>query len=95
MTRTVGIFLYDEVEVLDFSGPYEVFLTASRVKTRLEQDSVKPFNVFTLASSKEPVIARGGLRILPDYTLIDHPKLDLVIIPGGVITTVLENHGSY
>lgn len=43
MTRNVGIFLFDDVEVLDFAGPFEVFHTASRVKQRLEPDTPKPF----------------------------------------------------
>jgi putative intracellular protease/amidase len=31
MKHTVGIYLFDEIEVLDFAGPFEVFSTASRV----------------------------------------------------------------
>ena len=31
MARRVGILLFDDVEVLDFAGPFEVFSTASRM----------------------------------------------------------------
>ncbi len=34
-TRTVGIYLFDEAEVLDFAGPFEVFSTASRLNMEL------------------------------------------------------------
>ncbi|MCO7025264.1 DJ-1/PfpI family protein, partial [Vibrio paracholerae] len=27
----IGIYIYDEAEVLDFSGPFEVFSTAKRL----------------------------------------------------------------
>jgi transcriptional regulator GlxA family with amidase domain len=90
MTRNVGIFLFDDVEVLDFAGPFEVFSTASRVKQRLEPASPKPFNVFTVAQTPDAVIARGGLRVMPHYHFADHPPIHVLIIPGGVITRELE-----
>jgi transcriptional regulator GlxA family with amidase domain len=90
--KTVGIYLFDDVEVLDFAGPFEVFSTASRMKLRLEPDSNKPFNVITLARKKGPVTSRGGLTVIPDYDLTNHPPIDIVIIPGGFITAELESH---
>jgi hypothetical protein len=39
MALIVGIYLYDEIEVLDFAGPFEVFSTASRVNSRLYPDA--------------------------------------------------------
>ena len=69
MKRTrVGIFLFDDVEVLDFAGPFEVFsrtrLTPG-VESRRSDDSA-PFQVFTLAATPGAVVATGGLRILPE-----------------------------
>ena len=49
MTRNVGIYIFDEVEVLDLGGPFEVFSTASRMKSRLQPGAAKPFEVFTIA----------------------------------------------
>lgn len=89
MTLTVGITLFPDVEVLDFTGPYEVFTTASRVARRREPGHVAPFRVITLAASREPVRARAGLLAIPDHTLQDHPPLDLLIIPGGVVDNEL------
>lgn len=85
MKKTVGILLFENVEVLDFCGPFEVFSV-----TRLEQE--RPFTVHLIAQTLDPVSARGGLRVLPDYTLADCPPLDVVVIPGGNgVTPQLEN----
>ena len=67
MTYTVAIYLFKNVEVLDFAGPFEVFTTASRVALRRQPDAPAPFKVFTVAGSTEPVRARAGLLTLPDH----------------------------
>ena len=90
MTRNVGIFLFPEVEVLDFCGPFEVFTTASRVSQRLKPNAVAPFEVFSIAESDAVVRARAGLRIAPDHTVNHHPRLDALIVPGGVIDAELH-----
>ncbi|MEE2732611.1 MAG: DJ-1/PfpI family protein [Pseudomonadota bacterium] len=77
----IGIYIYNNTEVLDFSGPFEVFSTASRVC-----QNNQPFNPFLIAENLDPVIARAGYRVLPDFDLSNHPKLDVLIIPGGVHT---------
>ena len=64
--RHVGIYVFDEVEVLDFAGPFEVFSTASRVFRRVNPDSEPPFQVFTVAASRTQINARGGLAAQHD-----------------------------
>lgn len=86
MTLQVGIYVFDNVEVLDFAGPYEVFTCA----TRVAGGQTPLFNVFTLGEGHQSVRARAGLKIDPDYTLDDHPALDCLIVPGGVVTAELE-----
>ncbi|MBM3262006.1 MAG: DJ-1/PfpI family protein [candidate division Zixibacteria bacterium] len=88
--RHVAIYLYDEVEVLDFAGPFEVFSTASRVYERLYPGREPPFRVFTVARTPALVQARGGLLVTPAYTFADHPPIDLLLVPGGVVTTEIE-----
>lgn len=82
--RTVGIHLYDGVEVLDFAGPFEVFSTASRVAQRKTPGALAPFEVVTIARSRAAVSARAGLQVLPMHAFSDHPPLDVLIVPGGV-----------
>ena len=90
MTRTVGIYLFDDVEVLDFAGPFEVFSTASRVHSRLDPQSPVLFEVVTIADEKRMVQARGGLKVMPDFEITTHPHLDVLVIPGGIVTAELK-----
>jgi transcriptional regulator GlxA family with amidase domain len=90
MTRNVGIYIFDEIEVLDLGGPFEVFSTAARMKTRLQPGSIKPFEVFTVAATLRTVRARGGLMVQPAFDLTNHPMIEVLIVPGGVVTAELE-----
>ncbi|PEA23772.1 AraC family transcriptional regulator [Bacillus cereus] len=73
----VGIFLFNEVEVLDFAGPFEVF---SVTTTNGEQ----PFTVHTASQDGEMIMARNGLKVQPDYSIENLPPVDILIIPGGL-----------
>lgn len=85
MTLSVGIFVFEGVEVLDFAGPYEVFTTASRVAQRQGKNQPTPFNVFTVAVDEVSISARAGLKVLPDWTCSNHPQIDVLVVPGGVV----------
>jgi len=89
-TRAVGIYLFDKVEVLDFAGPFEVFSTASRVRVRQQPDAAAPFNVFTITDTQRSVQARGGLHVLPQYDFKSHPPVNVLIIPGGIVSDELQ-----
>ncbi|ASZ20337.1 AraC family transcriptional regulator [Bacillus cereus] len=73
---SVGIFLFNEVEVLDFAGPFEVFSI-----TKVHEE--KPFTVYTVSQNGEMITARNGLKVKPDYSIEDLPPVDILIIPGG------------
>ena len=90
MTINVGIFLFPEIEVLDFAGPYEVFTTATRVGARLHSESPPSFSVFSIAETGSTVTARAGLKFIPDFTFEQHPAIDVLIIPGGVVNSEVE-----
>lgn len=78
----VGILIFDDVEILDVTGPFEVFaVTRLNEKQRLQQSS--PFKVYLISETKNQIIAIGGLRLTPDVTISECPELDLLIIPGG------------
>ena len=91
MPSTIGIYIYDEVEVLDFAGPYEVFTTASRVHHRLRRPGSVPFKVLTVARTAAPIRARAGLQVLPEADFQSHPHLDALVVPGGVMTAELAD----
>lgn len=88
MTIHIGIYVFPEVEALDFAGPYEVFTTASRVAVR-RGAAAAPFEVFSVAHSAAPVSARAGLKLVPDHVFGEHPKVDVLVVPGGVVTDEL------
>ncbi len=72
----IGLLLFEDVELLDFSGPYEVFSLAAR---RIQP---VPFQVFTLAQTRL-VRSAGGMVVQADYLLHEAPAMEILIVPGG------------
>lgn len=77
MTRNVAILIFDDVEILDFCGPFEVFSVAERSV----EDSL--FNVYIVSEFGNNIYTRNGLKIEPKYSIFDCPAPDILIIPGG------------
>ncbi len=75
MEPTIGILIYDDVEELDFVGPWEVLTPKPALAERNR--------VLTIAESDAPVCCAKGLRVLPDTSLADAPRLDVLLVPGG------------
>ena len=75
--RRVAILLFDEVEVLDFAGPLEVFGVA------LASGGMPAFDVVTVALDPGIVAARNGLRIVPGLTAASFDQADIFVVPGG------------
>lgn len=89
----VGILVFPDVEVLDFAGPFEVFSVASRIALS-EIGIDTPFKVSTIGASGGPVLARHGLAVVPHFGFENAPALDLLIVPGGVVTQPLADAGT-
>jgi len=88
---SVGIVIFDGVEVLDFAGPFEVFS-----RTHLEPgpesrrtDESAPFDVFMVARTDGVVMATGGMQVVPDHTFDEAPEIDILLVPGGFGTRSL------
>lgn len=73
----IGIFLFNDVELLDFAGPYEVFSVA----TELQDNAL--FNVFTITEDGGGIRSVNGLKVMPDYDFKNHPQIDVLVVPGG------------
>jgi len=82
-TITVGIFVFDDVELLDFAGPYEVFTTAAHLHEEDHPSAAPLFEVSTIAAAGEPIRSRAGLRFSADHDFSSHPAIDLLLVPGG------------
>lgn len=81
---TVGILIFDQVEVLDVAGPFEVFsVTRLNEKNNWEESSTSPFRVLLVSEKLSQVLAIGGLRLTPDVSIYNCPNLDLLLVPGG------------
>jgi len=76
--RKVAILIYNDVELIDFCGPYEVFsITGGR-------DNLNLFNVYTVSEKAEPNFTSNKLSVNPHYVFSDCPDPDILVVPGGV-----------
>ena len=81
--RRVGILVFDDVEVLDFAGPFEVFAVAAELAGQ------QHFRTVLVAKEERAFTAVNGLRILPNETFADGHRYDLLVVPGGFGTRAL------
>jgi transcriptional regulator GlxA family with amidase domain len=82
--RTVGILIFDDVEVLDFCGPFEVFSVARRPGENADEQRL--FDVRTIAEERRTVHCRGGLLVEPHLAINDgdaEARFDILVVPGG------------
>src|ERR1051325_8673935 len=82
--RNVAILVHEQVELLDFAGPAEVFANASL-------EGRRAFRVYTVAPAAGPTKTQQSVTVLPQYTIENCPAPDILIIPGGNTTRLTEN----
>ena len=87
--KNLAILIFNDVEVLDFAGPFEIFSVTD------ELNGYKLLNVYTIALSSGPILAKNGLKVVADYTLDNCPQPDYLIIPGGTGTRALLKDESF
>ncbi len=80
--KRVGIVLFENIEVLDFCGPFEVF-SVTRLNEERRREEPSPFEVLLVAEKNDPVITTGGMKVIPDHIFDNCPKLDILVVPGG------------
>lgn len=78
MAKRLGIYVFDGVEVVDFTAPFGVFAVAQRMDPELD--------AFLVGDTAVSVEATAGLKVTPRYALDDHPDMDAFLIPGGIGT---------
>ena len=83
MTRKrVGIVLFNDIEVLDFCGPFEVF-SVTRLSEEKRREEPSPFEVFLVAETLSYITTTGGMKVIPQYSFENCPRLDILVVPGG------------
>ena len=88
---SVGIFIFNDVEVLDFTGPFEVFFI-----TRKQEGGEKQYlySVCLIGLTDGTITTRGDMEVRPHFSINSHPQLDRLIIPGGYGTRQLMHDES-
>ena len=86
MKKNVAIYVYNEVEILDFAGPFEVFSIANELRNK------QLYDLFLISKNQSKLVARNNLKFESDYYFDNHPNLDYLIIPGGPGSRVQEKN---
>ena len=73
-----AIFIFEGVQIIDFTGPYEVFGQAG-------------INAFTVAEKASPITTSMGMTVTPAYTFENAPEAEILLVPGGNVDPHLEN----
>lgn len=81
--RKVAILIFDGVELLDFAGPGEVFAAGG-----------DGFEVYTVAARAEPITSQGFVRVTPEHTFATAPRPDVLVVPGGHVTPLLNDEAA-
>jgi transcriptional regulator GlxA family with amidase domain len=83
----IAILAFDGMEALDFAGPFEVLTTVARVHQKMFPGAPAWSEVRSVAAAPDAVVARAGLRVLPDIGFDSALQwgVDLLVIPGGVV----------
>jgi transcriptional regulator GlxA family with amidase domain len=79
----VGILVFDEVEILDFCGPFEVFAVTRLLDSNGKRTEKIPFNVKLISETGSKVQCRGGLKVVSDFSFMTSPGFDILVVPGG------------
>lgn len=80
--KRVGIVLFNDIEVLDFCGPFEVF-SVTRINEEKRREELSPFEVLLVAENCSQITTAAGMRVLPQYSFETCPHLDILTVPGG------------
>jgi transcriptional regulator GlxA family with amidase domain len=80
--KHVGIVLFNDIEVLDFCGPFEVF-SATRLNEEKRGAECSPFEVSLISETLSPVTTTGGMKVIPQYSFENCPPIDILVVPGG------------
>lgn len=80
--KRLGIIIFEDVEVLDFCCPFEVF-SITRLEENKRRKEFSPFEVILISQSCQPIITTGGMKVIPDFTFGDCPSLDILVVSGG------------
>ena len=89
----IGVLIFDDVEELDFVGPWEVWNMVNTVSRH--HGDPEPFRVRLISPDGKQVRAVKGMRVLADTAMADVEKLDIICVPGGNGTRVVMQNPEF
>jgi transcriptional regulator GlxA family with amidase domain len=72
----IGLLAYEGVLLTEVTAPLDVFV-------KKDVNGKEMFNVIVIAETEAPIVSEEGLKILPDYTFSNAPKLDVLFVPSA------------
>ena len=87
--RILGIVIFDGVEVLDFTGPFEVFSVTNEISNN------ELFNIQLISAGEKVIKAKNGLNVVSDCSIGDTNYLDILLVPGGQGARPLVNDSGF
>ena len=78
----VAFVISPRATVIDFAGPWEVFQDVTVSGSGILGRGTRPFQLFTVGPSRDPIRVSGGLTIVPDYTFEDAPSPKVIVVPA-------------
>jgi putative intracellular protease/amidase len=82
--RNLAILIFDGVQIIDYTGPYETF-------GHVHTDDGHAFNIYTVSEKTAPITTSMGMSVNPKYSFEDAPKPDVLLIPGGDVRGQVSN----
>jgi putative intracellular protease/amidase len=82
--RNLAILIFNGVQIIDYTGPYETF-------GHVYRDDRPAFNIYTVSEKTAAITTAMGMSVNPKYSFADAPKPDVILIPGGDVDDQLEN----
>ena len=82
--RNLAILIFDNVQIIDYTGPYETFGHAY-------SDDAPAFNIYTVSEKAGPITTAMGMTVTPKYSFDTAPRPDVLLIPGGGVKDQVAN----
>src|SRR6266550_3536939 len=82
--RNLAILIFDGVQIIDYTGPYETF-------GHTYSNDGPAFNIYTVSEKTAPITTAMGMSVNPKYSFENAPEPDLLLVPGGNVNGQLEN----
>lgn len=83
--RNLAILVFEGVQIIDYTGPWEVFGHA------MSGEHQQAFEIYTVAPKAGPITTAMGMSVNPKYTFANAPKADILVLPGGDVEPHMDD----